>query len=214
MSYETLRRDKLIAQLSGFSASDHLNIICTDSHGERLELVYGQGAVINSKKYFFCGIAGATWASIRDYMPWSSIAAVQPDSITLMGGINNAVTGQGFDAYGYATDGTLVSAMCSATQNALNIVANPILASSPAPDSAANVPALRVHNAARVLYYVANNIVGSLGRTFTFVDIYSLTANNTCTPASSGYNIPCYESDLMDDIHLSRSGYQTLMTHL
>jgi hypothetical protein len=225
--YGQMRAARIAAELSAFGPSDDVIVVVGDSHVERAGLVYAQGSqTIGGHPVVFAGIAGATWGTLRDCIPWSDIAAVQPHNIVLMASVNDANTGSCCDSSGYAT-AAYAQVVMGAVMQARSIVSSPVIVSDPPPESAAGIGALQVHSAARIVYYVATNCGGTCNwATFgwpnagpgihQYIDMYYELRGAACTPSSAGYGTPCYSAagSTMDRVHLTRSQYAALMAAL
>ena len=213
--YDTLRASRITAYASAASSGGVW--IVGDSHVERLSTAYAQGSqTMGGAPVYFAGIAGATWATLRDCIPWSSIAAKSPSKIILMAGTNDAATGSCCDAYGNGTvayAGVIMGAVNAARALTTNIV----IATDPPPEAAAGIDAYRVHQSARMVYYVATlawSVFGysdSPGTPFIFVDQYGAMGTGG-SPASQAYSGGRYATSgsTLDNIHFPKEGSATI----
>lgn len=220
-AYGLIRAPRISAELAQFSAQDSVVVVVGDSHIERASIAYAQGSLsIDGHPLVFAGIAGATWETLKNCIPWSSISAIQPSKIIIMASVNDAATGACCSGV-WAT--AAYGAIIKDTVNlALAITQNVTIASDPPPESAQGMNAQTVHSAARMVYYTATKCgsscpwgdVNSSGN-LQYIDVYSSMSAASCTSSidSSYATIPCYAGSLttMDNVHLTRGLYQTLM---
>jgi len=217
-SYDTLRAARITTYAD---SAQHGGVwIIGDSHVERLSMAYQQGAQASGGvPFYFSGIAGATWAKLRDCIPWTAIAATHPSRIILMAGINDAATGSCCNAYG---DGTLAYAntIMDTVTLAREITPDVVLATDPPPEQSAGIEPYFVHQSARVVYYVATidwTVFGwhSTPGPFPFVDQYGAMGVGG-NPASLAYAGGRYApaGSTLDNVHFPQEGSASILRNL
>jgi hypothetical protein len=210
-------------------------VIVGDSHYERMETTYAQRSQsINDHPVVILGSAGATWQTLRDCFPWSSIGARHPGSIHLQASINDVVTGQCCNGYTSGADATasFAQVIMQAITNARTALGGakwPSVSTDPPAESAAGVDAYEYHAANRVVYYVATNCGGSCAWTafnwfstepsspLTFVDQFYLMRAASCDASSTAYaGNPCYavSGATLDNVHFPNAGNVTMFGNL
>ncbi|MDB5607786.1 MAG: hypothetical protein JWP25_4686 [Bradyrhizobium sp.] len=223
--FNTMRSQKIAADVAPFVGTGP-RLIIGDSHTQAMEQVFGQGYALNGKPTFFAGIAGATFPVLLNSMPWSSLATLNPASVIVACGTNDANNLTGMSAAGDVTSAGAMT-MMQVLSKALSISKGGlVVASDPPPESAAGIAAYPLHQVARMLYYLATLPWSTFGWTTAmgpepahptaFVDLYSLLAIPGGSPASAAYVSPCWldPSKDVDLVHLVHDAYVAALTDL
>lgn len=232
--YNSTASSRVNADVALLQAGDF--VVIGDSHFERMATTYAQRSQsINGHPVVILGSAGATWQTIRDCFPWSAIGARSPGSIYLQSSVNDAVSGQCCDANGNGTVAYAFTIMQAAV-NAYGALGNakwPAIGTDPPPESAAGISASVLHNATRMVYYVATNSsscgggsckwsdFGWTGTTPTgslqFIDQYYLMRAGACDASSvaySGNGCLAATGATLDNVHFPHDGVVTIFGNL
>jgi hypothetical protein len=214
--YNNVRNSRIDAIVSG--APSGAAYVLGDSFLERAEVTFQQGTQSGGgKSTYILGSAGGTIATLANCFPWAFLNS--PSVIAIQIGLNDANNGTCCTGSGESTGGgpfaTALDALLTAIRSA-HPGATIVLISDPPAELAAGIDAYRVFQTARVIYYLANNIIGTQGTTFTFVDNYHALRGAACTPASSSYVTPCYQATgaTLDEVHSGYANTQAMIGNI
>jgi lysophospholipase L1-like esterase len=214
--YNSYRAARISTIISGAPAG--AAYVVGDSMLERGSVSFQQGTLsAGGKATYLLGSAGATVTTLADCFPWSSLNS--PSVIVIQVGLNDAHNGTCCTGSGAGTSaGPFANALDAflSSIRALHPGATIVLISEMPPESAAGIDTYRVFQTARAVYYLANNIIGTQGATFAFVDNYYALRGAACTPSSSAYVTPCYQAagETLDNVHPGYSNTQAMIANI